>query len=131
MYAAAGTLPSGKREGWELWFYCPAIAGMLAAEMKAADDESGWKQIAAAAGILGGLGVAACGTLLGWRHLPGLLGEWVGLIVGVMTTPFLLEASAVVIGLMVVLALNGWRRKRAGEEWVELKEPDEKTDPGK
>ena len=93
--------------------------------MKHADDENRWKQIAAGAGILLGLGVAACGTLLGWRHLPGLLGEWVGLMVGVLTTPFFLEASAVVVGLTVVLAINGWRRKRAGEEWVDLEQADD------
>ena len=104
---------------------------MLAAEMKRADDENRWKQIAAGAGILLALGAAACGTLLGWRHLPGLLGEWVGLIVGVLTTPFFLEASAVMVGLTVVLAINGWRRQQAGEEWVYLKPADEDQAAGK
>ena len=99
--------------------------------MKPADDESRWQQIAAGAGILGVLGVVACGTLLGWRHLPGLLGEWVGLIVGVLTTPFFLEASAVVVGLTVVLAINGWRRQRVGEEWVDLERMDEDEAPAK
>ena len=93
--------------------------------MKHADDENRWKQIAAGAGILTALGVLACGFLLGWRHLPGLLREWAGMIVGVLTTPFFLEATAVVVGLTVVLALNGWRRKRAGDEWVYLERADE------
>ena len=93
--------------------------------MKRADDENRWKQITAGAGIVLALGVVACGTMLGWRHLPGLLGEWVGLVVGVLTTPFFLEASAVVVGLTVVLAINGWRRQKAGEEWVYLEQADE------
>ena len=90
---------------------------MLGAEMNGSDDGKRWQQIAWGAGILAALGALACGTLVGWRHVPGLLGEWLGVIVGVATTPFLLEASAVVVGLAVVLALNAWRRHREGDEW--------------
>jgi hypothetical protein len=92
--------------------------------MKRADDDNRWRQIAMGAAILAGLAAAFCGTLVGWRHLPGLLGEWVGLIVGVMTTPFLLEASCGVIGLTLVLAINYWRQNRAGDELVYLERVD-------
>lgn len=80
--------------------------------------------MAVGAGILGGLTVAMCATMAGWRHLPGLLGEWLGMMVGVMTTPVFLEVSVALIGLTVVLAINEWRRKRDGDEWVDLERVD-------
>lgn len=90
--------------------------------MRRADDNNRLKQIAVGAAILGLLTVAVCATLAGWRHLPGLLGEWLGTMVGVMTTPFFLEASLAFLGLTVVLAINHWRRRRAGEELVYLEQ---------
>ena len=59
-------------------------------------------------------------TLAGWRYLPEILADWVGTIVGIMSTPFLLEISFIFIGLSIVVALNHWRHKRAGEDYVEL-----------
>ncbi|MEI8037249.1 MAG: Hpt domain-containing protein [Verrucomicrobiota bacterium] len=88
--------------------------------MTRVDNDNRVKQIAVGVGILTVLTVAFCGTLVGWRHVPGLAGEWLGLIVGVMTTPFLLEASFVILGLTVVLVLNSWHRRRSGDDWVEL-----------
>lgn len=46
-----------------------------------------------------------------------------------ITTPFLLEASAVFIGLCVVFAINGRRIAKEGDGWVvmEVKKPDELT----
>ncbi len=79
-------------------------------------------QIAVGAGILVAVMLVVCGILIGWHYLPGLLGEWVGFMVGVMTTPFLLEASFVILGLTVVVAINGWRRRRAGDELVYLEQ---------
>lgn len=73
-----------------------------------------------AAGILGLLTLTVCGALIGWRFLPGLLGEWIGMMIGVMTTPFFLEASFVLIGLTLVMAINHWRQKRDGDELVYL-----------
>jgi hypothetical protein len=85
------------------------------------------RQVAAAAVLLLGLTVLVCGTLLGWRYLPGLAGEWAGVVIGVMTTPFFMEASFVILGLVLVVALNSWKRKKAGEELVFLEQVD---DPG-
>ncbi len=84
------------------------------------EQDSRVKSIAGGAVILAGIAASVCGTLAGWRHVPGLLGEWLGMMVGVMTTPFLLEMSFVIIGLTVVLALNGWRQRHADDEWVDL-----------
>jgi hypothetical protein len=66
--------------------------------------------------------LVVCGVLIGWRYLPGLLGEWIGFMVGVMTTPFLLEASFVILGLTVVVAINVWRQRHAGDELVYLEQ---------
>jgi hypothetical protein len=90
--------------------------------VKTGDERT--KQVAVGAGILLALALAVCSLLAGWRHLPGLLGEWVGFMVGVATTPFILEASFAILGLTVVLAINQWRRNRAGEEMVYLEQTD-------
>lgn len=92
--------------------------------MRQADDDKRSKQIAMGLGILSALTLVGCGALIGWRHLPGLLGEWVGMMVGVMTSPFFLEASLAIIGFTLVLAINAWRHRRAGDECVYL-EPEQ------
>lgn len=87
-------------------------------------DENPKRQIAVAAAILLALTALVCGALIGWRFLPGILGDWLGTIIGVMTTPFFLEASFVLIGFTLVLALNTWRRRRDGDELVYLERVD-------
>ncbi len=83
-------------------------------------------QILAGVGILLVLTVVVCGLLLGWPHLPGMLGEWFGIVIGIMTTPVILEISFAMIGLLIVLCLNIWRRQKAGDEFVYL---DQVTGP--
>ena len=80
------------------------------------------KQIFAGAGILTLLTLLVTGTLLGWRHVPGLAGEWLGTMIGIMTTPFLLEGSFLILGLVTVVTLNGWKRQREGDDFVYLEE---------
>lgn len=87
-------------------------------------------QIAIGCGIVAILAVTVCAVLLGWGHLPGLLGQWVGTMIGAMTSPFLMEASFFVIGLCIVVLLNHWRRKRAGDEFVYLEQVEPKDLPG-
>ncbi|MEO5914310.1 MAG: hypothetical protein ABIS50_08770 [Luteolibacter sp.] len=89
--------------------------------MERAHDER-VRQVAIGAGILILLAVSISGLLLGWRYLPGLLGEWVGTMVGVMSTPFFLEGSFVAVGLMIVLFVNIWRRHKEGDEFVYLEQ---------
>ena len=93
-------------------------------EMKQTDEDNRVKQIAVGAGILVMLALLVCGFLFGWRYLPGLLGEWIGLMVGILTTPFFLEASFIFIGLTLVVAINHWRQKRDGDECVYLEQID-------
>lgn len=92
--------------------------------MKKPDREQS-VQIMVCAAILLALTTVVCGLLIGWRHLPGLWGEWMGFMVGVITTPFFMEASFAVIGLTLVLVINHWRQKRAGDELMVLEQVDE------
>lgn len=80
------------------------------------------KQVAIGASILIGLAVVVSGLLMGWRLLPGLLGEWVGTMIGIMTTPFFMEASFATLGLVIVIALNHWRQHKEGDEFVYLEQ---------
>ena len=80
------------------------------------------KQVAIGAGILMLLMVIVAGTLIGWRLLPGVLGEWVGMVIGIMTTPFFLEASFAILGLVLVVTLNSWRQHKEGSDFVYLEQ---------
>lgn len=88
-------------------------------------DNERRRQIAVGGVILLLITVLVCGVLMGWRHLPGLLGEWVGVMIGVVTTPFFLELSFAILGLTIVFMLNHWRQKRAGDELMYLEQVDE------
>ena len=84
------------------------------------------RQIAVAAAIVLGVGALVCAILLLWPRIPGVLGEWLGFLAGVVTTPFFMEASFALLGLSLVIAINHWRQKKAGDELVYLEqvEPD-------
>lgn len=92
--------------------------------MSVKDDQTTFptKQVVVVASILLGLTLLVCGALLGWRHLPGVWGEWIGAMVGMMSTPFFLEASFIFIGLTIVMWINHVRQKRDGDELVYLEE---------
>lgn len=81
------------------------------------------RQILAGALVIGGVGLLAIFLWLG-RLVPGFFGEWFGILAGIVSTPFLMEASFVVVGLMVVLGLNSWRHRREGDEFVYLEQVD-------
>ena len=95
----------------------------LGLQMDRAKDER-VKQVAVGAGILIAIGVIVPCTLIGWRYLPGLLGETVGTIIGVMTTPFCMEASFIILGIIIVISLNNWRRIKDGDDFVYLEQID-------
>lgn len=66
-------------------------------------------------------GVAALILLIASaRFLPGVGGEFFGRILGVISTPFLMEASFLVLGFVLVMTINLWRQRREGDEFVEL-----------
>jgi hypothetical protein len=80
------------------------------------------KQVAIGVTILMTLTLAVPAMLLGWRKLPGLVGEWLGTLIGIMTTPFFMEATFAILGLVIVIGLNSWRRRNDGDELVYLEQ---------
>jgi hypothetical protein len=82
------------------------------------------RQILAGAVLLLVVTLAVCGLLIGWRYVPGIPGEWVGRMIGLATTPFLMEASFVILGFCIVFWLNHRHSIAEGDEWVML-EPGE------
>ena len=95
----------------------------MCADMKEAADENRKKQVVVGACILLLMAVIAATVVMGAHLVPGVAGEWISMMVGLMTTPVILETSAFIVGLMVVLAINHWREKNDGEELVYLDEP--------
>lgn len=81
-------------------------------------------QVGIAAAILLGLSVLIVLALMGWRHLPEIWADWIGMLVGIMSTPFFLEASFLFIGLTIVVAINHHRQKKAGDDFVEVEVKD-------
>jgi len=78
--------------------------------------------------LLIAIGLIVSTVLIGYHYLPGIWGEWIGSMVGIMTTPFFLEVSFILIGFTIVLLINGYRRNKDGDELVYLdsNESDEK-----
>ena len=68
--------------------------------------------------------VAVISLLLFWKFIPGWVGEGVGMLAGVISTPFFMESSFVLMGFVIVILLNSWRRRRAGDEYVNVEEKD-------
>lgn len=80
-----------------------------------------WKQVGAGLSVLAV--VTSLGLLLVFgRHLPGLAGEFFARVLGIVTTPFILETTLCVLGFVVVMTLNYWRQWRDGDELVYLDE---------
>ena len=49
-------------------------------------------------------------------------------IAGTLASPFILETSIAIFGLVAVLSYNQWRREKDGPEWVELEVPNQQPD---
>lgn len=82
------------------------------------------RQVMIGVGILGVFLLLVLALMLGWRKVPGVVGETLGIFAGIISTPFLLEFSFVVAGLLIVVGLNSWRRHREGDELVYLEEAE-------
>lgn len=59
-----------------------------------------------------------------------VLAKAVAMMIGALATPFILEASVAITGLIVVITYNQWRLKKEGDGWVYLAktEPEEGKD---
>lgn len=83
-------------------------------------EENRGKQIAVGGVIIFLLMASVICLLVFWRYIPGWVGESVGRVAGLLSTPFILEASFFVMGLGIVVLLNSWRRKKDGDDFVEF-----------
>ncbi len=94
--------------------------------MKNAEQtENRGRQILAGLAVITVFTILVVGLLTGWRLIPGWGGESVGMVAGILSTPFFMEASFIVTGFLIVIGLNTWRRHKEGDECVYLDE-DEK-----
>ncbi len=84
------------------------------------NTEDRGRQILVGAAILGTIMVLVCGLLVGWRLIPGWVGESFGMLAGILSTPFFMEGSFVIMGFLIVVGLNTWRRRNEGDEFVEI-----------
>lgn len=59
-----------------------------------------------------------------------IVGQGLAYLFMFMTTPFILESSAAVIGLCIVIFINNRRIEREGDGWVmmEVKQPEAEPD---
>jgi uncharacterized membrane protein len=78
------------------------------------------KQVAVGAVILMTIAILVPSALLGWRLVPGLWGEWLGMVIGLMTTPFVMETTFLILGIVLVVTINHWRRTKEGDDFVFL-----------
>lgn len=93
--------------------------------------ENRGKQILIGGAILAVVFGTAISLLLFWRDIPGLFGETVGKFVGIMSTPFFMETSFVILGFLIVVSMNIWRRHKDGDEFVTIEENDDGSPPAR
>lgn len=89
--------------------------------MAQAQDER-VKQVMTAAVLLAALAAVVVCMLLFWRLVPGVAGEWLGMVVGIMSSPFFMEATFVALGVLIVMVVNAVRRHREGDDFVTVEE---------
>ena len=82
------------------------------------------RQLAVGGLIILIVSVSVISLHLFWRNIPGWIGESVGVFAGVISTPFFMEFSFTMLGLGIVIALNSWRRRSGGGEFIEVDEKD-------
>jgi len=87
-------------------------------------DDERVKQVAIAVGILLAVACGVVGLWLGWMRIPGPVGEFVGMVVGIMSTPFFLEASFVIMGMLILMVVNAIQRQREGDLFLTPEELD-------
>lgn len=91
---------------------------------KQTSNENRGKQVAIGGAIIFALMAAVICLLTFWRYIPGWVGESLGIVAGLISSPFVLEASFFVMGIGIVILLNSWRRKKEGDDFVEFNEQD-------
>jgi hypothetical protein len=73
-----------------------------------------------------GLGLAAVRQNATAREV---MGEAFAGLFGFFTTPFILEVTVALVGLISVISYNQWRISQEGDGWVTLPESEASTEP--
>lgn len=81
------------------------------------------RQLIAGISLIIGITIVLCTALSSWGYLPDVLAEWLGLMIGVATSPFFMELSCLIVGFILIISINQWRNQRDGDEFVTLAEP--------
>lgn len=55
-------------------------------------------------------------------------GEGFWMLFTFFSTPFILESTVAIIGLMIVVTWNQWRIRKEGDGWVEMEVPTKPAD---
>ncbi len=58
-----------------------------------------------------------------------IVGQGLAYLFAFFTTPFILEASVAIIGLLLVFIVNSCRIEREGDGWVEMEVKDTPAEP--
>lgn len=60
------------------------------------------------------------GGIAALAYLPGYAGEVGRMCLAMVTSPFLMETAIAFLALTLLLAVNGWRKIRDGDDWLHL-----------
>lgn len=58
----------------------------------------------------------------GVAYLPGFIGEFGTMCLSMLTSPFILETAIAGLAFTALFAINGWRRNKDGDDYLELDE---------
>ena len=60
------------------------------------------------------------GLVAGSAYLPGFAGELGTMCLSMLTSPFIMETVIALLALTSLFAINGWRRNKEGDDYLEL-----------
>lgn len=61
-------------------------------------------------------------SVAGVAYLPGFVGELGTMCLSMLTSPFVLETAIAGLAFTALFAINGWRRNKEGDDYLELDE---------
>lgn len=66
------------------------------------------------------------GCIAATAYIPGFVGELGTTCLSMITSPFIMETALAFIALTMLFAINGWRRNKEGDDYLEI---DQNGDP--
>ena len=67
------------------------------------------------------------GAFIIWAgsYIPGNIGYTFRFIAGLISTPFIMEATIAIVSLFIVLTLNAYRREKEGDDYMTIEVDEE------